>query len=244
MISSVSEQKQKNPYYPAFDRLLAKLLAAEQALRVSEGTLEHASGSQDEWLTQIPEGDLQGLMGDICDTKNDRYIPSFRWPDSEIEQAICNFRTQSYLWIIARGFEMFRDFVKSIECTLLDTVDIDAEEASTASNETERRSGLDDALKHIRKIAPSLVTCEMKNARKIQLQQWVRVVEKVRNAVAHTEGVLEESTYKEYCTSSLERCFPGDPEPGRGYVLKPTLEVVTKTIVRNAWKLSHSTLGN
>ena len=36
MKPSGSEQKQENPYYPAFDLLLTEMLAAEQALNVSE----------------------------------------------------------------------------------------------------------------------------------------------------------------------------------------------------------------
>ena len=115
-----TQKTRPNPFYPAFDLLLAKLLAAEQALRVSEALFESALESPDEWLAQIQKGELPGMMADICDLDIPGYvknIPSFRWPDREKEyllRAVRDLRSQSCLWSIARAFEHFREFVESI----------------------------------------------------------------------------------------------------------------------------------
>ena len=45
-----AEEKLQNPYYLAFDHLLAKLLAADQALNVSEAAFGYATESPDVWL--------------------------------------------------------------------------------------------------------------------------------------------------------------------------------------------------
>jgi len=234
-----SRQKRPNPYYPAFDLLLAKLLAAEQTLSVSEAVFCHASEMENEWLPRIPEREMPGMMADICDHRIPdcvKYIPSLRMSEQEthyLMRAVRDFRIQSYLWAITRAFEAFREFVESIENDLLSAVDTDADRKPPASNggtKQKTSSRFIRALKRIRQTAPSLVDCETKNTRKIELQQWIRVAEKVRDAVAHNEGVLRAAVYEKYRTSNLERHFPGELEPGIGYVLKPTPENVTKTI--------------
>jgi len=242
-VSAPETQKRRpNPFYPAFDLLLAKLLAAEQALRVSETLFENALESPDEWLSQIPEGELPGMLADICDLGIPGYvknIPSFRWPDREKDyllRAVSDFRTQSCLWCIARAFEDFREFAGAVERSIthdgapcpshLDTWV--ARLLPKRKKEPDRRFSA--VLKRIRDSAPSLVTCERGNARKIQLQQWICMAAAVRHAVAHSEGILKQTDYKTYGSSGLEEHFPGELEEGTGYVLKPTLDSTAKTI--------------
>jgi len=230
-----SRQKQANPYYPAFDLFLAQLLATEQALRLSEAVFCQASDSTNDWLAQIPKAEMPAMMADICDEKILKYKPSFREAYRTADfliVAVRNLQTQSYLWAIARGFERFREFAVSIANNLENTPEADAVGDPTSADETENvtPSGFDAALKRIRKIAPSLSHCEKQNACSIQLQQWICVVEQVRHAVAHNEGVLSEETYKAYCTSSLEQHFPGKLEPSTGYVLMPTAETAARVL--------------
>jgi len=113
-----------NPFFSAFDLLLAKLVAAEQALRVSEATFEHASDLPDEWQAEASDGGFPDMIADICDTSNPGYVVyrmSFRWPEREREHLlrdIANFRTQACLWSIACAFEHFREFVEAVEGSL------------------------------------------------------------------------------------------------------------------------------
>jgi len=230
-----SRQKQANPYYPAFDLFLAQLLATEQALRLSEAVFCQASGSTNDWLSQIPEAEIPAVIADICDEKVLKYKPSFREPyrtTGFLIAAVRNLQTQSYLWAIARGFERFREFVVSLASNLVDAAEADAEGDPTSGDRTEKvsPSGFDAAIKRIRKIAPSLSRCEKRNAGKIQLQQWIRVVEQVRHAVAHNEGVLREEIYTKCSDSGLEQHFPGRLEPGTGYVLMPTSETSARAL--------------
>ena len=216
------QEKRKNPHYPAFDLLLAKLLAAEQALNVSEAAFGYASGSPEEWLGRIPDGRVCTLLADICDDSLDGYvkhIPSLREPDEETDfllRAVRDFRTSSYLWVIARAFEAFRKFVETIDEELPDATDSGASRgAGSATDSTgEERIRFDDALRHVRKVAPSLVRCETQNARGIHLPQWISVVEAARHAVAHSDGILSNDDYKKYRASGLERDSPGEPQGG------------------------------
>jgi len=218
-------KKRPNPFYPAFDLLLAKLLAAEQALCVSEALFENTLESPDEWLAQIPEGELPGMLADICDLDIPGYvknIPSFRWPDREKEyllRAVRDLRSQSCLWSIARAFEHFREFVESI-----------AKELPSDTEEEGKRMRFDSTMKRIRNAAPDLAGCERENARRIPLRQWIRVAARVRHAVAHNEGILSPEVYERYRSSGLEKHFPGELETDTGYVLRPTLQTSAKTI--------------
>jgi len=220
-----TQRRRPNPFYPAFDLLLAKLLAAEQALRVSEALFENALQSPDEWLAQIPEGELPGMLADICDLGIPGYvknIPSFRWPDREKDyllRAVRDFRSQSCLWSIARGFEHFREFVESI-----------VEDLPSDTEEEGERMRFDSTMKRIRDAAPDLAGCESENARRIPLRQWIRLAARVRHGVAHNEGILSPMVYERYRSSGLEKHFPGELEADTGYVLKPTLQTAAKTI--------------
>lgn len=88
----------------------------------------------------------------------------------------------------------------------------------------------DAMLKRVRGAAPALAACEKENARKIPLQQWIRVAAQVRHAVAHNEGVLGIVDYEKYRSSGLEKHFLGELEDDTGYVLKPTSETTTRAI--------------
>jgi hypothetical protein len=242
MNPSGSGQKRENPFYRAFDLLLAKLLAADQAVNVSEAAFGHASESSEEWLERIPNEPLRYMLADICNNHNPghmKLIPSMRVPDTESELlllAIRNFRTQSYLWTIARAFEHFREFAESVERGLSQQEEahpqrLSALVARLVSRKRKRVSRkIRVALKHIRKLAPSLKECETRNARSLHLPQWISVAEAVRDAVSHNEGVLRVDVYKRCSSSSLRKHFPGELENDTGYVLKPTPETVKETI--------------
>ena len=237
MSSPKSDQEPTNPFYSAFDLLLAKLLAAEQAVLVSEAAFKQVVASQDEWLAEIPAGRLPGMMADICGSSRGwvKDIPSLRWPNREADyllRALRDFNTQSYLWAIARAFEAFREFVESIEEWLRETTDLSSEAKMPSSDSAEesRRPSFAVVLNRIRKDVPALVCCEERNAREIQLQTWISVAAKVRHAVAHNEGILEQEDYEKYRSSGLQKYFPGELEDETGYVLKPTLESTGKAI--------------
>lgn len=238
MSQSDSGRSRRNPYYPAFDVLLAKLLAAEQALNVSEAAFRHATESPQEWLERIQDGEMVGTLADICDDRIPGYvkhIPSLRIPDQEIDcllRAFRDFRIQSYLWAIARAFEAFREFIEAIDKELPDTADADPVKGLVSGTGTEQRGRkcFAEALRAVRRAAPQLVECENSNVRGICLSQWIRVAAAVRHAVAHNEGVLRDADYERYRKSGLEEHFPGEMEAHTGYVLKPTPEVAKKTI--------------
>lgn len=225
MIAQATQKKSPNPFYPAFDLLLAKLVAAEKALRVSEALFESALESPDEWLAQIQQGDLPGMMADICDSSIPGYVknvPSLRWPDREKDdllRALRDLRAQSCLWSIARGFEHFRGFAESVVTKL-----------PSDAEEERGRMRFDSTMKRIRSSAAALADCERKNARRIPLRQWIQVAAGVRHAVAHNEGILSQQIYERYRSSGLEKHFPGDLEADTGYVLKPTLESAARAI--------------
>ena len=237
MSTQESERRRPNPFYLAFDLLRAKLLAADQALGVSEAVFEHATESPQEWLERIPEGEMPGMVADICDSSSGcvKYRPSLSWPDRGIDyllRAVRDFRTQSYLWTIARSFEHFREFVETVEAELADSDGVCTGEGSEPSKDTgpneDRRFDL--ALRRVRDAAPALVACEMTNARKIQLQQWIRGAAAIRHAVAHNEGILRKEVYEKYRDSGLEEHFPGELEEDAGYVLKPTPKTAARAV--------------
>ena len=238
-----TEQVPLNPYYPAFDLLLAKLLAAEQAFHVSEAVFENATNLQDEWLAQIQGGELPGMIADICDQRNPgfvQHIPSFRWPNREKDyllRALRDFRTQSHLWSIARAFEHFREFVEAVVRTLPQPdIACPCQLHAPISHLVPRNKSkairrFNTMLKRIREAAPALIACEKTNARSISLQQWIGVTAQVRHAVAHNDGILPPEIYERYRSSGLEKYFPGELEADTGYVLKPTVKT-TATAIR------------
>ena len=236
MNQSKSGMSRRNPYYPAFDLLLAKLLAAEQALNVSEAAFGHATDSPQEWLKRIPNGEMLGTLADICDGSIPgfvKHIPSLRIPDQETDyllRAFRDFRAQSYLWAIARAFEAFREFIEAIEKELPDTADAGTVKSLVSGTEQKGRKRFAEVLRAVRRAAPHLVECENSNVRGICLSQWICVVAAVRHAVAHSEGVLRDVDYKKYRNLGLEEHFPGEVEAHTGYVLKLTPEVAKKTI--------------
>lgn len=229
----------ENAYYSSFDLLLAKLLAAEEALHVAKAAFAEEDVSSAEWATRGVES---GWLADICDERMPGYVkfvPSFRVTDVSEEsrlRAAKDLRTSFNLWTIVRSFEAFREFVRTIDSCLADPRRPEVDRLSSLAacflsrkrKRAERR--FDAALKRVRKAAPLLKRCETRNARGIHLAQWIRVVAVVRNAAAHNEGILKYDEYKKYRSSNLEKEFPGDLEDDVGYVLKPTPDVALNTI--------------
>ena len=224
----------KNPYYPAFDLLLAKLVAAEEALRVAEAALADENFASAEWTTYAEDRSFSsGWLADICDDRMPgfvKHVPSLRHTDvskDSLLRAARDFRTSSYLWVIARSFEAFREFVEAVAQGLPNQ-----EEPLVSRRPKRDESEVNAELKRIRKAAPLLKKCETRNSRGINLTQWISVVAAVRNAVAHNEGILRNSEFKKYRSSNLENEFPGSHEDEVGYVLVPTHDVALKTIER------------
>ena len=235
----------KNPYYPAFDLLLAKLMATEKAVHVATAAFTDEEFASPELATHAKDQPFSsGWLSDVCEDVMSgyvRYVPSLRDMDSSkgsCLHAAQNFRTSSYLWAIARSFEAFREFVEAIAHRLPDHEEHLAKHllARTARLVLRRpkraKRGFDAALKRVRKAAPLLKRCEMQNSRAIHLAQWIHLVAVVRHAVAHNEGILKNYEFEKYRSSNLESEFPGSYEDEVGYVLAPTDGVALKTIQR------------
>lgn len=243
--SAEQTEPRKNPYYPAFDLLLAKLLAAEEALHVAKAAFADENFASAEWATHAKDRPFpSGWLADICDDRMPRYVKhvlSLRDTDvskDSLLRAARDFRTSSYLWVIARSFEAFREFVEAISYGLPDQEEpvayhLLAPVVRLASRRPKRaKHEFDAALKRVRKAAPLLKRCETRNSRGIHLAQWIRVAAAVRHAVAHNEGILRDSEFEKYRSSNLESEFPGSHEDEVGYVLAPTHDVALKTIQR------------
>lgn len=235
----------KNPYYSAFDLLLAKLRAAEEALHVAKAAFADENFASAEWATRAEDRPFpSGWLADICDDRmpdHVKHVHSLRDTDmskDSLLRAARDFRTSSYLWVIARSFEAFREFVEAIAHGLPDQEEplayhLLACVVRLASRRPKRaKRKFDAALKRVRKAAPLLKRCETRNSRGIHLAQWIRVVAAVRHAVAHNEGILRDFEFEKYRTSNLESEFPGSREDEVGYVLAPTHDVALKTIQR------------
>lgn len=235
----------KNPYYPAFDLLLAKLLAAEKALHVAKAAFADENFASAERATRTEDRPFpSGWLADICDDRMPGYVKhvhSLRDTDvskDSLLRAARDFRTSSYLWVIARSFEAFREFVEAVDHDLPDSIEsgsgccTESGTVLTDEKRTRTEGGFDEALKRLRKAGPLLERCEKQNARGINLAQWISVVAAVRNAVAHNEGILRDFVFEKYRSSSLEKEFPGNHEDKVGYVLTPTYDVTLKTIQR------------
>jgi len=235
----------KNPYYPAFDLLLAKLVAAEEALHVAKAAFADENFASAEWTTRAEDRSFpSGWLADICDDRmpgSVKHVPSLRDTDVSKDsflRAARDFRTSSYLCVIARSFEAFREFVEAIAQGLPNQEEplvyhLLACVVRFVPRRLKRdKSKFDAELKRIRKAAPLLKRCETRNSRGINLTQWISVVAAVRNAVAHNEGILRNSEFKKYRSSNLENEFPGSHEDEVGYVLVPTHDVALKTIER------------
>ena len=235
----------KNQYYPAFDLLLAKLLATEKAVHVAKTAFADEKFTSAELATRAKDRPFpSGWLADICEDRMPgyvRYVLSLRDTDASkgsYLHAARNFRTSSYLWAIARSFEAFREFVEAIAHSLPYQEKPFAYRLLTravrlVSRRPKRaKRGFDAALKRVRKAAPLLKRCETGNSRGIHLAQWIRVVAAVRHAVAHNEGILRDFEFEKYRSSNLESEFPGSREDEVGYVLTPTHDVALKTIQR------------
>ncbi len=243
--SGEQTRPRNNPYYPAFDLLLAKLLATEKAAYVAKAAFADETFASAELTTRAKDQPfLSGWLADICEDRMPgyvRYVPSLRDTDASEGSSLHaarNFRTSSYLWAIARSFEAFREFVEAIAHSLPDQEEpfachlLARAVRLVSSRPKHTKHGFDTALKRVRKAAPLLKRCEIKNSQGIHLAQWIRVVAAVRHAVAHNEGILRDFEFEKYRSSNLESEFPGSHEAEVGYVLAPTHDVALKTIER------------
>lgn len=245
------ESKQDNPYYPAFDLLLAKLLAHEEVLRIVPRMISSDGECVVEPTASATDGDvtadsLQGFVADICEMRRGglvRSFPTLRFPKtakearSHVNQV---FRRRCYGWIVAQAFESFREFVEEIDRQL------PAREVPRRHyNPTgllgrmlkgrarrRMRHNIKDSLKRIREAVPELGNCETHNSRGVNLCSWFVVLTAVRNAVAHADSIIEPSKLRKLDAALLTAHFPGESDAEAGYVLNLTPDVARDTITR------------
>jgi len=239
-----------NPYYPAFDLLLAKLLAHEEVLKVmplmvpsdGEGATELAARGKG---PDLISDQFDGSLADICEMRNDgyvRYFPTFRFSHATIEaQLHVNqvFRKRCYGWIVAQSFESFREFAEEIDRgirrpqpmwrRILNHV---WPWAPRARMRTRHRRDLKSVLKRIRNAAPAIQKCENRNSRGMNLGSYIRMLSGVRHAIVHCEGVIAPTKWRKLKTGGRKVRFPGSETSDASYVLDITPNAAHNTIAR------------
>ena len=238
----------ENPYYPAFDLLLAQLLAHEEILKivprivssVSEGTTKSATVA----IGPDPMSDQSdGLVANICEMRNDGYVgyfPTFRFSHSTSEtQSHVNqaFQRRCFGWIMAQSFESFRKFAEetdrripkhqSLWRRILGHMQLRVPETLTRRS---HRSDLRSVVKRIRKATPALQKCENRNARGINLGSWLRMLSGMRHAIVHCEGIIAPTKWRKLKSGGRKMRPPGIEAADGSYVLDMTYTAVRDII--------------
>jgi len=240
----------ENPHYPAFDLLLARLLAHEEVLGLlaqmipsdGESAARFAAWRADTHPTANP---LQGCVADICEMQKGgfvRWFPTLRYPKRTKEARLHvnrTFRRRCCGWIVAETYESFREFAQEVDpATLMPQsawkrlVEHVRVCGPLPCKRTRNRRDLKHVLKRIRKTAPALRDCENLNSRGVELSSWLRVLADVRNAVVHNGEIIAERRYRRLKSAGLDRFFPGEHIADEGYVLDLTPEVAQDSIER------------
>lgn len=233
--------KKDNPFYPAFDLLLAKLKSHEELIQIAKSRF---SITVTDDATTVNDGNFSDLFADISDMRIPdfvKHVPTFRIlqgsPDAR-DEADRNLQTRCYLWIIAEAFECFREFVETIDHCITNL----SEPASHrlcirvyrkipfTGKRKRNQQGFWYSIKRVRKATPSLRDCEVRNSRDLDLLQWISNLSAVRNAVAHNLGIVDTRRYKKLKSSGFEKEYAGHADPDVGYVLTPTAATAWKVI--------------
>jgi len=240
----------ENPYYPAFDLLLAPLLAHEEVLKIVPRMIRSDGEGATELASQAKGPDLisdqfDGFLADICEMRNDgyvRYFPTFRFSHATREvQLHVNqaFRKRCYRWIVAQSFESFREFAEEIDRTISGKQQEaacppkDASMAIEPTSSHKRWPKLKEVHRRIRKAAPALREYEERNARGVNLGSWLRTLAAVQHALVHSEGVIRPEEWQKVKSGGCKvRFFPGSETSDASYVLDITPGAAHDTIAR------------
>jgi len=239
----------ENPYYPAFDLLLAQLLAHEEVLKIvpriipsnGEGATELGA------LAIAPDlmsDQFDGFVADICEMRNDgyiRYFPTFRFSHAmrearlHVNQA---FQRRCYGWIVAQSFESFREFAEEIDRTISGKQQEatcppkDTSMAIEPASSHKRWPKLKEVHRRIREAAPALREYEERNSRGVNLGSWLRTLAGVRHALVHREGVIRPEEWRKLKSGGRKVRFPGSETSDASYVLDITPDAANNTIAR------------
>jgi hypothetical protein len=246
---SVEQHQLGNPYYPAFDLLLAQLLAHEEVLkivpRIIPSDSEGATETEALAIGPNPMSDqFDGFVADICEMRNDgyvRYFPTFRLSHAMREaQLHFNqvFQRRCYGWIVTQSFESFREFAEQIDRTICANqqeaacTPKDASMAIAPTSSHKQWPRLEEVHRRIGKAAPALRGCEERNARGVNLGSWLRTLAAVRHALVHSEGVIRPEEWQKVKSGGCKVRFPGSETSDASYVLDITPDAAHNTVVR------------
>jgi len=236
-----------NPYYPAFDLLLAQLLAHEEVLDIVTRTI--TSDGEDAAELEAPgvearADQFRGFIADICEMRQDgvvRAFPTLRFPKaakearSHVKQT---FRRRCYGWIVAQAYESFREFADEVDRRISEKQErmvCQPEHASTAIEPTSSRDRwreLKEVIRRVREAAPALRECEERNSRRVNLGSWLRTLAGVRHAIVHSEGVIRPEEWQKLNTGGPKARFPGSETSDGRYVLDITPDAAQDTVER------------
>jgi len=237
----------ENPYYPAFDILLAQFLAHEEVLKIVTRMIPSDGEGAPELAARGISADLMsdqfdGLVADICEMRQDGFVrcfPTLRFPQagkearSHVNQT---FRRRCCGWIVAEAYESFREFIEMVNRELSAKI-TPKRHGSLARILKKRmrkrtRRSPKDLLKRIRRTAAELRSCENRNSRGINLSSWFAVLTSVRDSVAHNNAIIKPWRLRKLDVALLKAHFPGERDAETGYVLNLTPEVTRDTITR------------
>jgi len=239
----------ENPYYPAFDLLLAQLLAHEEVLKIvprmipsdGEGATEPAALAIG---PDLMSDQFDGFVADICEMRNDGYVrhfPTFRFSHAmrearlHVNQA---FQRRCYWWIVAQSFESFREFAEEIDRMISGKqqeaacMPKDASMAIAPISSHKRWPKLKEVHRRIREAAPALRECEERNSRRVNLGSWLGTLAGVRHALVHSEGVIRPEEWQKLKRGGRKVRFPGSETSDASYVLDITPDAAHNTIAR------------
>jgi len=237
-----------HPYYPAFDLLLARLLAHEEILDlVPSRILFEPDGATESTVVRrevdLTADGIPGMVADICEMRQDhfvRHFPTFRLPDatnearSHVKEA---FRRRCCSWILVHSFESFREFAEEIDQAISEKRQGEECPGGGAASEqvfshTRGRPDLKDVRRRIRNAAPALGKCEECNSRHVNLGSWIHVLSAVRHAIVHNDGIIPAQRWRKLRCGGPKMRFPGREIGDGGYLLDVTPEAARDAIVR------------
>jgi hypothetical protein len=126
-----------------------------------------------------------------------------------------NFLAHESAWTISQGYESFETYIKDLTaCHLwINNTKADQEKLKITSGKPkipsldpknidywnksvrDARNKNSELLKNLRTLSNEIDDYEKQNVRKIDLSQWFNVLEKVRNATIHSNGIIKKDEY-------------------------------------------------
>lgn len=172
-----------------------------------------------------------------------KYYPSGKFVSEgeEYFELIHVLLAREYAWTVSQAYEAFEKYLKDISAVLLlanqnlaDTNKIEKFKADKKSTNLSINNILfwrkyieyhckkvTSILKLLRKISPKISEGESKNNRKIELNEWLLVVEEIRHSATHSDFLIKKDRMKHWSKQKrelLKKHFPGNEEE-QGYRL-------------------------